>query len=40
MGIGQAIATSLAQSGANLILFSRSEVDKHDISMHIGGCIR
>lgn len=28
MGIGEAIATSLAEVGANLILFSRSEVGK------------
>lgn len=28
MGIGEAITTSLAHDGANLVLFSRSEVDE------------
>lgn len=28
MGIGEAIATALAEAGANLILFSRSEVGR------------
>lgn len=37
MGIGEAIATSLAQDGANLVLFSRSEVDEPDIYVHIRG---
>lgn len=30
MGIGQAIASALVEAGANVILFSRSEVKHHD----------